>query len=268
MRKFKDLLLSIVALLVSYGVYLLSATFFKSLGNDFLAEFLIQGTFAVMVFLSVLVLRKTEIFRSDLRKLKTGWTAGLVMLIPLSVGAFQAFTKISDISVTGFEFILFLARMLLIGFCEEVLFRGLIQNAFHNIFGENSTLRVFLGVICGALCFGALHLGNALNPNIGLSEAAVQAVFTFFIGLLFATVYFRTGKNLWLVVILHAINDVFALIASGRLSGLNAGQSIASASSSLSADSGLLQILVTFCIYSAICLFLLRPKKIKQLQEL
>ena len=67
MRKFKDLLLSIVALLVSYGVYLLSATFFKSLGNDFLAEFLIQGPFAVMVFLSVLVLRKTEIFRSDLR---------------------------------------------------------------------------------------------------------------------------------------------------------------------------------------------------------
>ena len=267
MKKFKDLVLSIIALIVSYGVYKLSAHFLKSMDNEFLANFLVQGVFAVMVFISVLVLRKTGIFRLDLRKLKAGWTAGLIMLIPLSIGALQAFRMIPDISVTVFEFILFLAQMLLIGFCEEVLFRGLIQNAFHNIFGENSTLRVFLAVICGALGFGAMHLSNALNPSVSLSDAALQAVFTFFFGILIGVVYFRTGKNLWLVVLLHAINDVFALIAAGRLSGLNTGKSIASASSSLANSSGLLQILITFCIYSAISLFLLRPKKIKQLQE-
>lgn len=266
MRKFNDLALSIAALLVSYGVYKLSGLLLNSLNNDFLADFLQQGIFAVMVFLSVLVLRKTWIYHSDLRKLKVGWTAGLVMLIPLSAAALQAFAMISDISVTGFELILFVARMLLIGFCEEALFRGLIQNDFHNIFGENSTLRVFLGVICGALCFGAIHLGNALKPEVSLSAAAVQSVFTFFSGILFATVYFRTGKNLWFVVLVHAIDDFFAFIAAGRLSGSNEGQAIVAASSAT--NSGPLQLLFAFCFYSAISLFLLRPKKIRQLQEL
>ena len=40
MRKFRDLGLSVVALLVSYGVYKLSASIFSSLENDFLADFL------------------------------------------------------------------------------------------------------------------------------------------------------------------------------------------------------------------------------------
>lgn len=265
MRKFKDLALSIAALFVSYGVYKLSGLLLNSLNNDFLADFLQQGVFAVMVFLSVLVLRKTWIYHWDLRKLKVGWTAGLVMLIPLSSVVLQASAGISDISVTGFELILFFAQMLLIGFCEEVLFRGLIQNDFHNIFGENSTQSVFLGVICGALCFGAMHLGNALNPEVSLSAAAVQAVFTFFNGMLLAAVYFRTGKNLWFVVLAHAIDDFFAYIAVGRLSGSNEGQALVAASSAV--NIGPLQLLFAFCFYVAIALFLLRPKKIRQLQE-
>ena len=268
MGKFKDLLLSIVALAVSYTVYKSSALLFNSISNGFLAEFLQHGIFAVAVFLSVLVLRKTCIYRSDLRKLKAGWPSALIILLLISVPAIQAFTMISDISVTGFEFILFLAKMLLIGYCEEVLSRGLIQNAFHKIFGENNTLRVFLGVICGAFCFGAIHLGNILNPEVSLSAAALQAIYSFFSGILLGTVYFRTGKNLWVVILLHALNDFFAFIVTGRLSGSDVGQAISSASSSLAANSGPLRLFVTFCIYAAVSLFLLRPKKIKQLQEL
>jgi len=268
MRKFRDLGLSVVALLVSYVVYKLSASIFSSLENDFLADFLMQLTFAIMAFLSVLVLRKTWIFHSDLRKLRVGWPAALVMLIPILGSALQATPMISDISVTGFEFILFTAQMLLTGFCEEVLLRGLIQNAFHNIFGEDNTLHVFLGVICGSLCFGIMHIGNVLKPEVSLSEALVQVMFTFCFGILFATVYFRTGKNLWIVVLCHAIDDFFAFIAAGRLSGLNAGQTLSSASSSVLSSKVPLQILGIFCFFSAISLFLLRPKKLRQLQEL
>lgn len=268
MSKFKDLGLSIAALLVSYGVYKLSASIFSSLNNDFLADFLAQLIFAVMAFLSVLVLKKTWIFHSDLRKLRVGWTAALVMLIPILGSALQASPMMSAISVTGFEFILFTAQMLLTGFCEEVLLRGLVQNAFHNIFGEDNTLHVFLGVICGAFCFGIMHLGNALKPEVSLREALVQVMFTFCFGILFATVYFRTGKNLWVVILCHAIDDLFAFIAAGRLSGLNAGQTLSSSSSSILSSKVPLQILGTFCFFSAMSLFLLRPKKLRQLQEL
>lgn len=269
MKKIEDLVLSIVALIVSFGAFKLSAPIIvKSISNEFMSAFLGQVIFAAFVLIFVVVLRKTWIFHSDMRKLKSGWTAALIMLFPLVSGLVQAFAMIPEISVTGIEFILFVARMLLIGFCEEALFRGIIQNAFHNLFGEDSTIRVYLGVICGSLCFGAVHLGNATSPEITLSDAAVQAIYTFFFGILFATVYFRTGKNLWLVVIIHAINDFFALIATGMLSGHSGGESIASAASSLAENNSPMQILVTFFIYSAISLFLLRPKKIRQLQEI
>ena len=64
------------------------------------------------------------------------------------------------------------------------------------------------------------------------------------------------------------IDDFFAFIAAGRLSGLNAGQTLSSASSSVLSSKVPLQILGIFCFFSAISLFLLRPKKLRQLQEL
>lgn len=268
MRKFKDLALSIVALLVSYGVYRLSAHLLSSIDNEFLVDFLVQLVFAIMIFLSVLVLKKTWIYRPNMRKMKVGWTAALVLLLSSAGATIQAIDKIPSISVTGVDLVLFLAKNLLIGFCEESLFRGLIQNSFHDIFGEDDTPHVFLGVICGAFCFGAMHLTNALKPEVSFSGAAAQAMFTFCTGILLATVYFRTGKNLWIVAFLHGINDVFAYIAAGRLSGLNAGEAVASSTSSLATGNVFLQVLVTFCLFSAISLFLLRPKKLRQLQEL
>ena len=268
MRKFKDLVLSLAALLVSTGVYKLCSPLFNSMANGFLADFLRQAIFAIMVFLCVLVLKKTWIYRSDLRKLKVGWPAVLPLLFVIFINVLQASDMIPNISVTGFELLLFLAQMFLIGFCEESLFRGLIQNAFHRIFGEDSTLRVFLGVICGAFCFGAMHFVNALRPEVSLSAAALQVFYTFCFGILFATIYFRTGRNLWIGVLLHAVDDAFSFITTGRLSGGNAGQAIASASSATASKYGPLQMLFTLCLISAISLFLLRPKKIKQLQEI
>ena len=267
MKKFKDLGFALAATVVSIGVYKLASPLFDSMANTILADFLRQAIFAIMVLLSVLAIRKTEIYRSDLRKLKVGWPAMLPKLLLLSLSVVQAVPMMSKISVTGFEFLVFLAQMLLIGFCEESLFRGLIQNAFHRIFGEDNTLHVFLGVICGAFCFGATHLLNALRPEVSFGAAAMQAVLTFCSGILFATVYFRTGKNLWIVAVLHALDDAFPYISLGRLSGTSTGEALASASSTASATVGPLRLLGYFCIICVISLFLLRPKKIKQLQE-
>lgn len=53
MRKFKDLALSIVALLVSYGVYRLSAHLLRSMDNEFLVDFLVQLVFAIALLLNI-----------------------------------------------------------------------------------------------------------------------------------------------------------------------------------------------------------------------
>ena len=255
-------------MLISFGVYKLSGKLFDSIANDFLSSLVCQFVFAAMALLSVIVLRKTYIFRSDARKLKAGWKSSLLMLVPFTFTGLQALGEIPDFSVTGVEFIMFLIQMFLIGFSEETLFRGLIQNSFHRIFGEDSTIRVYLGVLCGSLCFGGMHLFNAFRPEISFNTALLQAIATFGTGLVFASIYFRTGKNLWFVIFLHALNDVLAFTASGRLSGASAGQAVSTSTSAASAASlDPLHLLYAFCFFSAISLFLLRPSKIRQLQE-
>lgn len=267
MSKIKDVLLSIIALFVSYGVYRFSASFINSVvSNDFLSSLLCQAVFTIMALLSVLVLKKLWIYRVDLRKLKFGWTAALLLLSSLAIPFFTALEKINEISVTQTEFLMFVGQMFLIGFCEETLFRGLIQNAFHNLFGENGTFRVYLGVLFGALCFGGMHLMNAFSPEVSFNTALLQAIQTFGSGILFGTVYFRTGKNLWLLIFIHALNDFLAFIATGRLSGSSIGQAISN-STATTVNLDFLQVLYAIAFYSAIALLLLRPKKIRQLQE-
>ena len=43
-------------------------------------------------------------------------------------------------------------------------------------FGEDTVGHVILAVVCAGLCFGALHLTNALRPGVSLSNAAIQAL--------------------------------------------------------------------------------------------
>ena len=44
--------------------------------------------------------------------------------------------------------LIFIITMLLVGYTEEALFRGLIQNAFHKIFGEESWQAVWAAGKC------------------------------------------------------------------------------------------------------------------------
>ncbi|MEG1611677.1 MAG: type II CAAX endopeptidase family protein [Alistipes sp.] len=77
---------------------------------------------------------------------------------------------------------------------EELICRGVVLESLRAKYG------VWIAWFVSALFFGAIHLQPQLVVN------------AFFIGLIFAFLYIRTN-SLWIVIILHAINNAIAYIA-------------------------------------------------------
>ena len=118
-----------------------------------------------------------------------------------------------------------------------------------------------LGAVCAGICFGSIHLLNALKPGISLGSAASQACGAAGAGIFFCAVYFRTGKCLWYSILVHALHDAMIFVVSGRLSGLGTNAVINDMGLENTVWSTLLQAL----IYAAIGLFLLRKRKVEPL---
>ena len=70
--------------------------------------------------------------------------------------------------------LVFIITMLLVGYTEEALFRGLVQNAFHKIFGEQSWQAVWAA--CAS--FPALLPPHAVSPaSISMAVSRIAVIF-------------------------------------------------------------------------------------------
>ncbi len=104
---------------------------------------------------------------------------------------------------------LFLIYCLLIGFLEEVLFRGIIQNYVRE-YCKNKPHSTFYTVFISSALFALWHLVNIFGgANVGYT--LLQVCYSFLIGAMLSTCVIKTG-NLWLCIILHALFDVGGLI--------------------------------------------------------
>ncbi|MFP3723131.1 CPBP family intramembrane glutamic endopeptidase [Niallia circulans] len=92
--------------------------------------------------------------------------------------------------------ILYLLFFILVGFSEELTFRGYIMSTLTD--NGNSKLVVY---IVSSLIFGIAHL---LNPNV----AALGIINIFLVGLLFAYMYDKT-KSLWMPIGYHITWNYF-----------------------------------------------------------
>ncbi|MFH5811730.1 lysostaphin resistance A-like protein [Companilactobacillus sp. FL22-1] len=100
---------------------------------------------------------------------------------------------------------------LLVGLAEEYVFRGLLIALFLKL----TQNRAFLTVVVSSLIFGLIHVTNLKALPIGY--VSVQVIFAAAIGILFGTIYLKT-KNLTLVIVLHALRDMFPMF-SNKLMG-------------------------------------------------
>ena len=224
-------------------------------GNSMIAEFL-SGVIALgmlLLFGYQFVLRERSV--GVVKSLYIGgFLTGYCLFEIVAQLQVQAVSRNAKV-VNGVEVLYFVLTMLLIGWTEEIVFRGLILNLFLDRFSK--TKKGILGaVILSGVIFGAVHVTNILT-GAAVESACVQAVTAAVLGILFGAVYVRS-RNLWLVMLYHALIDFASLMGTG-IWGM--GTSI----------DGINQIsvqnLVAVPVLLIPCIVLLRPRKLAELEQ-
>ncbi len=262
MNKKRKLFLTIFVVVVIFTVNLFTNKIFDGFSNRYLAEFLVRFKGAVMALLGAFILKQLWIYyRADAALLKKGWTAGILDLLVTLYLLIVFLANKPSITAGPLDILFLVFELICVGIHEETLFRGLIQNAFHDFFGADKRGHVILATICAGLFFGAAHLTNALKPGVSIGDAAIQAVSVCGSGIFFGAVYFRTGKNLWYNVLIHGLHDAAIFLVQGALSGADSSVIISQASQNNNIVTGIGQTV----LYAAVGLFLLRKKKVDPL---
>ena len=117
--------------------------------------------------------------------------------------ASSAVTQLPD-NFWGLLFDVTIITWVLIGFGEEVVFRGFILHRLLVLAGETGRGQI---IACGiqALLFGALHA----------SQGGAGMIMTGLIGFTFAWFYLsRPDRSLWPLILVHALTDTIILSAS------------------------------------------------------
>ena len=106
--------------------------------------------------------------------------------------------------------LLILLNTLLVGFSEELMFRGVLLQAFRH------ATSIWLAVLLTSVAFGAVHSLNVFVTG-DLRAALIQSSAAFLSGLVFIALRLRTG-SLWPPIIVHALWDfaTFTLGAAGH----------------------------------------------------
>lgn len=95
--------------------------------------------------------------------------------------------------------------MLLIGFIEEMIFRGFL---FRILLKRNSAASA---ITISAVTFGIGHIVNLLAGQVS-TETVIQVLFAIAWGFIFTFVFYKSG-SLWICIIVHGIVDAFSKFA-------------------------------------------------------
>jgi len=154
-----------------------------------------------------------------------------------------------DYVAPAYEIFFFIVTMFLVGFTEEVFFRGIVANIFLDRLPRNK-YGVWSAVIGSGMVFGLLHLGNAIGmPEVG--GVLVQVFVASAMGMALSAIYFRT-RNIWAVIFIHAFVDFCALIIPTAFSTDTISDTIGSYSAAQ---------FIGIIPYIIVCLVLLRKSK-------
>lgn len=134
----------------------------------------------------------------------------LLWFIPLAVLASRNLWLGASQNLVGAELVCYLIYMLLVGFVEEILFRGMLFRAL-----EKDNRKT--AVIVSSVTFGLGHVINMINGvNTDLLAGVLQVVGAIAIGYLFVTIFER-GGSLWPCIIAHSAIDVVSAFANEQL---------------------------------------------------
>ena len=118
----------------------------------------------------------------------------------------------------------------MIGFTEETLYRGIVQELLTDAFGSETKKAQITAIVGSSALFGATHLMNALSPQVSVTTALIQAITAGFMGLVFGGIYLKAGRSIWPGVLIHAIIDAVSFVSMGMFTGVTEESAIGSLS--------------------------------------
>jgi hypothetical protein len=136
-----------------------------------------------------------------------GWRLAWLPMVYIGCGlAVATFLGLPPATVL----LLILLNTLLVGFSEELMFRGVLLQAFRH------ATSIWMAVLLTSVAFGAVHSLNVFVTG-DLRAALIQSSAAFLSGLVFIALRLRTG-SLWPPIIVHALWDfaTFTLGAAGH----------------------------------------------------
>ncbi|MCQ2554788.1 MAG: CPBP family intramembrane metalloprotease [Clostridia bacterium] len=175
------------------------ANFGESSVLSLLALILIAGAITVFIFKNNL---------SEKYGLERGNLKGCLFFIPFVLLSFVNLIAGVKMHYTGSDMVTALLLMALVGYVEELIFRGLLFKAM-----EKDNLRS--AVIVTALTFGAGHIINLFTGQIAF-ETLLQIVYAVAIGFAFVAAFIKTG-SLIPCIVTHSLVDMTSLF-SGEFS--------------------------------------------------
>lgn len=100
---------------------------------------------------------------------------------------------------------LFVLECFCIGFMEELLFRGLLQDTVSLLFENKPYGRIYTVLVTSAI-FGLTHILNAF-AGADIGATLLQVGYSFLIGAMLSAVIIKTN-NIWLCIVIHAMFDI------------------------------------------------------------
>lgn len=251
-EKTLKIIAAIAAVILGYGVTLLCNYVKAKLTgrlsiNYYLNSFLNEAVSSIVAVVIVIIAQKTAALRFNIKDIFKGFRYGLV---PVAIAILLLLGNLGDLSgselIRGWEIILVLAKCILIGFAEEALYRGTVQELLTDAFGDDTKKAQISAIAGSSVLFGATHLLNALSPQVSFTTALIQAVTAGFMGLLFGGIYLKAGRSIWAGVFIHAVIDAVSFISKGVFNGVTEEGAIGNLSPAILANCVLYMVLFTF----------------------
>jgi len=99
---------------------------------------------------------------------------------------------------------------------------------FHSFFGEKTQASVRTAILLTAIVFGLEHFTNVFSAHAPFNSSLLQVIDCIGAGAVFGAVYYRSKKNLWVSVLIHALSNIKGLVASGMLTGGTVAENLSS----------------------------------------
>lgn len=200
----------VISLFISLIPSLLTNTaFYYKYGYELIVE-LFYGIFALIV---MLLFKNSYVFTTKHK----GFIETLKYGIPI-LGYAIVYLIYNLLGLDGLilgNFINIIIYCILIGFAEEFLCRGWLQNEFLERFGD-SKVGVIKSIVCASFVFGCMHLINMFTTSQGVVFTLLQVMNACALGFYLGVIYYRS-KNIWSVIFLHAFYDFCLFIGDVNL---------------------------------------------------